>query len=136
MSLHDVFRQNLTEPSCICGPGHVVNLRLQDIIDKQGRASGTLKFKVLFAFGINTVMISRIPWDTQAMQDEIKPESGPKQSPLTPVGLQLANSFGIMRTLGSMFWANPAAVPGPIIPVEKMQVPMIHLPVPIADSPS
>lgn len=64
MTIYGVFQMRLQEaPACTCDAAHIVNLRLQSIIDKQGRAAGAVRFKVTFSYDLKNAMVSRTPWD-------------------------------------------------------------------------
>jgi hypothetical protein len=64
--LHGLFQNKFQEaPACSCVTAHVVNLRLQGILDKQAQNVGAVRFKIIFSFDRKTAMISRVPWDWQ-----------------------------------------------------------------------
>ncbi|KAI5847998.1 hypothetical protein BZA05DRAFT_446717 [Tricharina praecox] len=48
-------------PACTCDAAHIVNLRLQSIIDKQGRAAGAVRFKVTFSYDLKNAMCGGNP---------------------------------------------------------------------------
>jgi hypothetical protein len=86
--LHGLFQNKFQEaPACSCVTAHVVNLRLQGILDKHGQNIGAVRFKILFSFDRKTAMISRVPWDWQ--DTEIPITEAPTAAPST-VAMNLA----------------------------------------------
>jgi hypothetical protein len=68
--LHTLFFQEV--PACTCAVAHVVNLQLQNFIyDEQSRNTGVLRFKIIFSSDRKTIMISRLPWDSQEVEMQL-----------------------------------------------------------------
>ena len=91
MSLYGVFQKRFQEaPACACATAHVINLRLQSIDDKNGRATGAVRFKVIFSYDMKTAMISREPWDCN---DPVLPIEAAKLLALPSLKLQPASAI-------------------------------------------